>query len=154
MRLNSSNCQRVRIAVSLDLDGGSSELERAFLNAHVANCDACAAYCDDVVSTTSLLRSQPLEPLVHGVTLTFTRTSWRERSLRLGTSAAAGLILVGLLSATQFSLNPRTVSHLRSDATRAAGTSKELKEIYDELSPARLVSRQDKPSFLPTGRVR
>ena len=150
MTPNAGNCQRARVAVSLDLDGGLSELERAFLHAHVARCEACGAYCDDVLALTSLLRSQPLEPLGHGVTPAFSQRTSRRRRLRVGTSTAA-LVLVGLIAATQFSVRPTTLSSLSGGTSNAAASTKELKQIYHELE---LVSRHDTPNFIPTGRVR
>ena len=147
-----SDCQRAREAVSLDLDRRVSELEGAFLRAHLARCEACAAYSDDVVALTSLLRAQPLEPLGHGVTLTFTHRTSRWRSLRVGTSAVAALVLVGLVSATQFAaVGPSTLSSLGGSTSSVAASTAELKQLYQEVQ---LVGRHDTPSFVPTGRVR
>jgi predicted anti-sigma-YlaC factor YlaD len=145
-----SHCQRARAAVSLDLDGGVSELEGAFLHAHLARCEACGAYSDDVVALTSLLRAQPLEPLGHGVKLTFTHRTSRWRSLSVGTSAAA-LVLVGLVSATQFAARPAALSSLDRSSSSVAASTEELRQIYQELQ---LVDRRDTPNFAPNPRVR
>jgi predicted anti-sigma-YlaC factor YlaD len=145
-----TDCQRAREAVSLDLDHRVSELEGAFLRAHLARCEACAAYSDDVVAVTSLLRAQPLEPLGHGVTLTSTYRTSRWRTLRVGTSAVAALVVVGLVSATQFAAVGSPTLSSRGTSSVAASTD-ELKQLYEELQ---LVGRHDTSSFIPNGRVR
>ena len=148
-----SHCQRARAAVSLGLDGGVSELEGAFLHAHLARCEECKAYSENVVALTSLLRAQPLEPLGDDVTLTFTHRTPRWRRLRVGTStaAAAALVLVGLVSATQFAVRPATLSSLGGSSSSVAASTGELKQIYLELQ---LLDRHDTPNFAPIGRVR
>jgi predicted anti-sigma-YlaC factor YlaD len=57
------NCERARAAVSLDLDDAISELGAERLRSHLAQCDACAQYAQDVRATTASLRSVPLEPV-------------------------------------------------------------------------------------------
>jgi predicted anti-sigma-YlaC factor YlaD len=145
------DCQRTREAVSLDLDGKLSEFERAFLDAHIARCGACADYRHDVVALTSLVRAQPLEPLGHGVTLTHASRASRRRSLRLGTrSAAAALVLVGILASTQFAASPPMFS-LRPGSSNVAASTLELKQIYNEVN---LIDHHGIENVTPTGRVR
>ena len=151
MGRDAGNCQRARVAVSLDVDDALSELERAFLHAHVARCAACAAYCVDVAAMTLLLRAQPFEPLAHGVNLAHAQRTWRRGGLRVATSGAAALLLMGVMAAAQFAHSTATFSRLGADATNAAGSTVELKQIYEEVE---LAGRHDTPSFVPTSRVR
>ena len=142
------DCDRARLAVSLELDGELSQLDRAYLDAHVDHCTTCFAYRADLTATTSLIRQQPLEPTPQ-VTLVFERgPSRRQHVWRFATSGVA-LVLVGLLAATQFSRAPSSQSHLRAD-TRSAGSAKELRQIYSEF---RLVGRDGTSSSPPNGRV-
>jgi hypothetical protein len=65
-------CERCRGQVSLDLDGGLSELEAAWMRRHLAACADCRAFAADVRGATALLRAapqlSPAEPvLVAGV---------------------------------------------------------------------------------------
>src|SRR5919204_5739000 len=53
-------CQRARCVVSLLADGEATELERAFLDSHLAGCAACAAYAADVHGASAALREAPL----------------------------------------------------------------------------------------------
>jgi predicted anti-sigma-YlaC factor YlaD len=150
MAMITGDCERVRAAVSLDVDGEASELERTFLDAHVASCDACAGYRDDVLTTTSLLRAQPLEPFAYRVTVSFNRRTWRGRGLRASTTAAAALVLVGLIGATQVARSPVSSSRLSVGVSRSAGSSAELRQIYREFE---LVGRPVTPRYVATARV-
>jgi predicted anti-sigma-YlaC factor YlaD len=95
------SCQRCREWVSLELDIGLSEFERALMRRHLGACDRCAAFADGVRSTTQLLRSaEPAEP-----TLPFGLPA-RRRSLPLAVRAApvAAGIVAALAAITATSL--------------------------------------------------
>jgi len=142
------DCQRARLAVSLDLDGELSELEHAYLEAHVVHCGACWAYRADLTATTSLIRRQPLTPTPQ-VTLVFARGPSRPQYLwRIATSGVA-LVLVGLLAATQFGRVPSSQSHFKVDS-RSAGSARELRQIYSEF---RVSDRGGTASLLANGRL-
>lgn len=61
-------CERCRGQVSLDLDGGLSELEAAWMRRHLAACADCRAFAARVRGATALLRAAPqlapAEPVV------------------------------------------------------------------------------------------
>ena len=84
-------CQRARCLVSLQTDGEATELERAFLDSHLANCPACSAYAEGVESATAALRAAPLDAAQFAVTLP-TRRRFSSRHVQMG---AAALVLVG-----------------------------------------------------------
>src|SRR4051794_6420489 len=85
-------CEQARVQVSLDLDGKLSELERRRLDAHLAQCAACAAYEADVGAFTGLLRSAELEPLPRAVALP-RRQRVLYRHLNVAAATAAVLLL-------------------------------------------------------------
>jgi anti-sigma factor RsiW len=62
-------CERVRFQASLELDGELSQFERAMLTAHVARCEACRAYQDDLLALTRHMRTTPLELLTSPIVL-------------------------------------------------------------------------------------
>jgi predicted anti-sigma-YlaC factor YlaD len=100
-------CERARMWASLQLDGELSELERALLDAHLAQCEGCSVYVREVRAATEGLRAAELERPAHPITLPA-----RRRLLRpVHVSAAAALLAmaVGLGS---------LVSSLNSAGTR------------------------------------
>src|SRR5919204_6349171 len=84
-------CQRARCLVSLHADGEATELERAFLATHLAECAACAAYALAVEDTAAALRAAPLVALPTPVAV----PSRRRVSLRPLQAAAAALVVLG-----------------------------------------------------------
>jgi predicted anti-sigma-YlaC factor YlaD len=84
-------CQRARCVVSLLADGEATELERAFLDSHLVDCPACAAYAGGVEEATSALRAAPLDSPQFVVRL----PARRRLSSRPVQMAAAAIVLVG-----------------------------------------------------------
>jgi anti-sigma factor RsiW len=66
-------CDRARQAVSLQLDGELSQLERALLERHVDRCSACAEFAADAAALTQELRVAPLVKLERPIELPLRR---------------------------------------------------------------------------------
>jgi anti-sigma factor RsiW len=96
--LPSSDCERARALVSAWLDGELSELGRARLDAHVAECDACREYRRAAQHTTRLLRSAPLEEL--RVPIILPRPRHRLARIAQTGSAAAAAAAVAVIALT------------------------------------------------------
>ena len=104
IRPQNTFCERARADVSLLLDGELSQLERAFLDAHLERCAACRAYYADVVAVTADLRAAPLAEPAVGVT-----PPRRVRPLafrRVPVSVAAALV-IGAAGLTGLAAFPR-----------------------------------------------
>ena len=56
-------CERARECASLRLDGELSEFEQALLVAHLARCEPCRSFANELESTTNHMRLTPLERL-------------------------------------------------------------------------------------------
>jgi predicted anti-sigma-YlaC factor YlaD len=92
--VRSAECERVRVLVSLALDGGLSQVEQASLSAHVRRCAACAGFARDVEGLTRMLRTAPLER--SAVAFAHPRRRSAMRTLQLGAAAAAVMLAAGL----------------------------------------------------------
>jgi len=57
----SHNCDRVREQLSLALDGETSQLEDARVDAHLATCASCRAFSAEIGAATRIMRAAPLE---------------------------------------------------------------------------------------------
>ena len=66
-------CDRARQAVSLELDGELSQLERVLLERHVDRCSACAEFAADTSVLTQELRAAPLVRLERPIELPLRR---------------------------------------------------------------------------------
>jgi anti-sigma factor RsiW len=88
-------CERVRVQVSLLLDGELSQFERRMLDAHLAQCPDCVAYADDVTSFTDQIRYAPMLPLERPVVVQ-RRSRFSVSRVQMGVAAVVGLIAVGL----------------------------------------------------------
>src|SRR4051812_35439443 len=98
-RLRPQMCERAREWASLRLDDELSELERALLDAHTRNCDACAEYVADIGALTVAIRSAELEQLPRPVVLPLRRSfAWAARALQAGAATAAVLAITAGLS--------------------------------------------------------
>lgn len=86
----SSDCDRARQAASAAVDGELSQLERAFLDAHLGTCPGCEAFAADLGTLAGMLRSARPEPLPH--TLAFRRPRRRARSLSLAVAVGAAAL--------------------------------------------------------------
>jgi anti-sigma factor RsiW len=122
-------CERGREWISLRLDGELSELAEKMLDSHLARCAGCRAFEADVVGTTGLMRSAPLEQLEQPILLP------RGRRLlvttrRISAAAAAAAVMVlgvgaflNLPSAGSNASGPRVhiVASDNSDITQQRG---------------------------------
>jgi predicted anti-sigma-YlaC factor YlaD len=88
-------CERVRVQVSLELDGELSQLERAMLAAHVLRCSDCRAYRSDVHAFTRALRAAALET-APAVTVRRYRRSTAATRFQAGVAAAMAFAVVGV----------------------------------------------------------
>jgi anti-sigma factor RsiW len=92
-------CERAREWASLRLDGELSELERALLDAHTRNCDACAEYVDEIGAFTVAIRSAELEQLPRPVALPLRHSfAWATRAFQAGAATAAVLAITAGLA--------------------------------------------------------
>ena len=86
-----ATCETARKAVSLQLDGELSEVGSARLEAHLRECEACAAYARELAAIAMRLRSTPLEQPALQFPLR------RARPARMATAAAAAVAVAALL---------------------------------------------------------
>src|SRR6266498_2943416 len=93
-------CDRARQAVSLQLDGELSQLERALLDRHVGRCAACAAFAADATALTEQLRAAPVLELEWPIQLPLSRRVGH-RFRHVGAwAAAASVAATALLAVT------------------------------------------------------
>jgi predicted anti-sigma-YlaC factor YlaD len=90
MRARFLECERMREAVSAQLDGELSELEATRLRAHLAACESCREFEASAGFSTTALREAPLEPLTRPIAL----PSRRRISFRMPAAAAAAVVMV------------------------------------------------------------
>jgi predicted anti-sigma-YlaC factor YlaD len=83
------SCDRAREWISADLDGELSEIERALLRAHVADCLACEERARAVAATTVQLRYAGLEQPELPPYVVARRSRVSVRTLQTGAAAAA-----------------------------------------------------------------
>jgi putative zinc finger protein len=139
-------CHRVRSQVSLDLDGGLSELERMMVSRHVERCADCRAFHDGVTQVAEQMRNAPLEPFRRSVVLPRLHRgrilAARDIALRVSATAAGVALVLGLGLSERGVLEPGG----RSDQARAAylDSPNTEQKIIRELRDYRLVqSRSD-----------
>jgi anti-sigma factor RsiW len=89
-------CERARLWVSLALDGELSELEQVSLRAHVARCDACAAFEHEVDALSAEIRHAPLERPAFRVAASPRRRGTATRVLQMSAAGAAIVLAAGL----------------------------------------------------------
>lgn len=85
-------CNRYRAAVSLELDGELSQLERAFLRSHGTRCTACRRFRAETTAITRALRSAPLHSPARPVVV-----AGRSRRLRLALPRTAAVVASALV---------------------------------------------------------
>jgi anti-sigma factor RsiW len=137
--VRSAECERVRILVSLALDGELSQVEQASLGAHVGRCAACAEFARDVEGLTRALRAAPLER--PAVAYARPRRRSAMRTLQLAAAAAAVVLAAGLGSLAG-SLN-HPAGHAR--AVASAAPSPELWRALALAGPRTLPSNGTRP---------
>lgn len=106
-------CERCRGQVSLDLDGGLSELEAAWMRRHLAVCADCRAFAARVRGATALLRTAPQEAPAEPVVVARVRA--RSRGM-LGA-------VVGLAATASVAALALTAGLNVSDQTAADGST-------------------------------
>jgi predicted anti-sigma-YlaC factor YlaD len=94
-------CDRVRSQISLELDEGLSQLERAMVAAHLERCSDCLAYESEITAFTQALREAPLEPMSSPVSV---RKARRFVAARLQVGVAAAVAVAALGAASQITL--------------------------------------------------
>jgi anti-sigma factor RsiW len=144
-------CERTRAWASLALDGELSELERALMQAHLERCPACDAWVGEVGAATLTVRSTPLAPLPHPVTLPARGRRLRAGALRLG--AVAGVVVGALGLAGTLTVDPGGPQPSRLPV-RAAPTDQQTDRLLRvpqriALTPAPLPDRGRKVLTLP-----
>jgi anti-sigma factor RsiW len=90
MRARFLECERMREAVSAQLDGELSELEAIRLRTHLEACASCREFEASASFSTTALRAAPLEPLTQPIAL----PSRRRISFRVPAAAAAAVLMV------------------------------------------------------------
>lgn len=133
--LRPTACERARAHLSLALDGELSELGSARLDAHVAECPACAAYGADIARMAGFLRGAALEQPTAPIELP------RARRLNLrGFQVAAAAASVAVVAA----VGGMSLSLLHGGSQQAA-SAPELRvpanavfDSSDVLDPAKL----------------
>src|SRR5687768_8595013 len=96
MLRRSTTCDRVRLQLSLELDGGLSQLERPMLAVHLARCVDCRAYRAETRAFTRLLRTVPLERLSEPIAVSRSRRRLLPARLPAVAGAALAFAVVGL----------------------------------------------------------
>ena len=88
------DCERIREAISAQLDGELSDLEAARLRTHLERCEDCSEFEASARFATDALRAAPLEPVTRPVAL----PSRRRISLpvRVPAAAAAAVLMVAV----------------------------------------------------------
>src|SRR4051794_28528690 len=77
-RRRATRCDRWVRAISLRLDGESSELEAAALDRHLEGCARCSEIAEEHEALTRLLRGAPLVPLERHVVVTSPQRARRQ----------------------------------------------------------------------------
>jgi predicted anti-sigma-YlaC factor YlaD len=103
-----ANCERARAWVSLRLDGELSELEEAFLVAHLRQCAVCSEYEETVRGLVVALRARPLEQLEHIVPVRGRRRLViRPTTLARAAALVAAVVGVTTVLSTQSAQRPQ-----------------------------------------------
>jgi hypothetical protein len=92
-------CERARECASLRLDDELSEFEQALVHAHLARCEPCRAFADELEATTNHIRSTPLERLEQPVALPSRRRLVPRRPVEVAAAAALMLTTLGVAGA-------------------------------------------------------
>jgi anti-sigma factor RsiW len=114
-----SSCERAQSALAHD-DGELSVADRAWLDAHVATCDACRREAADQRAVAAALRARPAMPPSPAFIATlalrldessgwFGMADWKTWTIRLAPVAAA-LALVAFLTAAQTGTSTSSVT--------------------------------------------
>jgi anti-sigma factor RsiW len=121
-------CERVRAQISVRLDGELSELESRLVESHVRRCADCAAYQDEVVAVTAMLREAPLEPLERPVVVSRPGRRVSLAGMQVGVAAAVAVAVLGVAAQLQPSQPEPALSSPTKYATYEQ-LSREVKQI-------------------------
>ena len=105
---NSFLCERGREWISLRIDGELSELAQKMLESHLARCEDCSAFEEQVSGIAAQLRSAPLEQLERPVEITHGRRRMPLPGWSMG--AAAASVAVAALGVVGFPSLPSSSS--------------------------------------------
>src|SRR5918911_902245 len=89
-------CERARECASLRLDGELSEFEQALLVAHLARCEPCRSFANELESITNHVRSTPLARLEQPVAVPSRRRLVTRRPVEVAAVAALMLVALGI----------------------------------------------------------
>lgn len=81
--------------MSLQLDDGSSELERRIVESHLGRCEDCRVFAADVTAFTNELRTAPLELAPRPIEIPRRRRLTTAR-LQIATAAAVAVAALGV----------------------------------------------------------
>lgn len=117
-------CHRTRQQVSLRLDSELSELEEAFVAAHLARCGGCCSFANDLETLTQTLRAAPLaEPSTR---FQLPRRPARFGVAHAGTAAAAAItVAVALGGVVGLDSSPTRISAFDVQSAQERMTLKE-----------------------------
>ena len=118
MRFLHRECDWARQWASIDVDGELSEFERALLDAHLAGCQSCTEFRQEIAGLTQAVRVAQAAQLTRPIEIARVR---RRYGLRLAPAAAvmtvAVLALGSLVASTQLrsgSVGKAVAQHARS----------------------------------------
>jgi predicted anti-sigma-YlaC factor YlaD len=94
------SCDRTRDLVSSALDGRLHDLERRFLEAHLARCPDCKAFADESAWFTSVLRTAEVLRPVAPIVIPRRRRALPLRAVSSAAAAAIVLVLAGNVALT------------------------------------------------------
>jgi anti-sigma factor RsiW len=90
----SHTCDTVREQLSLALDGETSQLEDARIDAHLATCESCRAFGAEIGAAMRIIRTAPLEEL--SVPISIPRPRRVVRRAFQAAAAAAVVLAAGI----------------------------------------------------------
>ena len=123
-------CHRTRQQISLRLDSELSELEEAFVAAHLAKGGECSAFASEIETLTDALRTAPLEE--PSLQFTLPRRPSRVGRVYMGSAAAAAVaaaVALGGLVGVHSSPTRFTAPDLESSRERISVKEHQLEAL-------------------------
>jgi anti-sigma factor RsiW len=135
-------CERARECASLRLDGELSEFEQALLVAHLARCEPCRSFADELESVTDHMRTTPLARLEQPVSLPARRRLASRRPVEIAAAAALMLTTLGVAGALRTIETENPNISFGAPGVSNTVESREFSDIRREMlrRPARQVS--------------
>jgi len=118
----------VRAQISLELDGGLSELERRMLAAHLDRCPECRAFEADVSAFTQELRTAQLQELEHPIVVRRPRRVSLAR-VQVGVAAAVAVVALGVVGQITGSESDRSPLAAPVRFETSSDAAREVKQI-------------------------